>query len=352
MRVKNRIIKGLVCVIVSVSIVSTQVPIAIAGSVTTQQLQAARSEVAKLKTQVSRYERLKLQRMKDFNKFYDKYEKWLNPMKTAKGVVTQASQTIMGQVVGTTATWAGLGSIAPVMSWAGLVPSLGIIGMQLHAYSIATDAYRWAGLEIIAKTKLILAKIRLARMQRAIRAQTRPSPSTTPTAVSSSGINWWLWIGLGAVGLVAAAASDNSSSGGGGGGSSGSGGGGGGSSSGSSGSSGSGGLSDVTVSQRNITLRMWDHGRIDGDQIDLIVNGTYLLTNHVLVAPPGTTVNATLNSGNNTIIVHADNVGTWGGFPCPPNTASLEISHVTSGDPTQEWSVGLNENASLVISAP
>jgi len=171
---------------------------------------------------------------------------------------------------------------------------------------------------------------------------------TTTTAVSSGGGGGWTWLILGggtaAVAVAAAGRdggttsddddddddddSDAEAGGGGGGG-------------------GTGGLSDVTVSQRNITLTVWDHQVIDGDIIDLIVNGTYLLTNHTLVGPPGTTVNATLNSGNNTIIVHADNTG-WTG----PNTAALEISHVTTGEPSQVWSVGLNEDASLVISAP
>jgi hypothetical protein len=109
----------------------------------------------------------------------------------------------------------------------------------------------------------------------------------------------------------------------------------------------SGGLTDVTVSQRNISITVYDHGAIDGDKIDLIVNGTYVLTDHVLDGPPGTTRNVTLNSGNNQIVVHADNTGDVG-----PNTATLEISHVTSGDASQVWRVGLNEDASLVVEAP
>jgi hypothetical protein len=113
------------------------------------------------------------------------------------------------------------------------------------------------------------------------------------------------------------------------------------------GSGGNGGLSDVTVSQRDITLAVWDHQLIDGDQIDLIVNGTYILSDHVLTRRPGTSANVTLNQGRNTVIVHADNVGSQ-----QPNTATLEISNVTSGQSVQQWSVHMGQDASLVISAP
>jgi hypothetical protein len=105
-----------------------------------------------------------------------------------------------------------------------------------------------------------------------------------------------------------------------------------------------GGLSDVTVNTRNITITVYDYDKIDGDQIDLIVNGKYILNNFVIGPPPGKTVNVTLNKGSNSVIIHADNVGSiW------PNTAAIVISNVVSGLPEQSWMLGLEEDASFTI---
>jgi archaellum component FlaF (FlaF/FlaG flagellin family) len=108
----------------------------------------------------------------------------------------------------------------------------------------------------------------------------------------------------------------------------------------------SGGLSDVTVSTRSITLTVTDNGAEDGDQIDLILNGSYVLSNHTLTNS-GTSVNVTMNSGDNTLQVHADNQGSSG-----LNTAQLDISNVTSGDSSQSWDLSTGETASLTVTAP
>jgi hypothetical protein len=111
---------------------------------------------------------------------------------------------------------------------------------------------------------------------------------------------------------------------------------------------GSGGsLSDVTVSQTNITITVWDDALVDGDQIDLTVNGINYFSNHVLTGPPGTTRNVLLNSGNNNLTVRADNEG-----GSPPNTAAIQISNVISGNPDQYWSLSTGEITTMTISAP
>ncbi len=115
----------------------------------------------------------------------------------------------------------------------------------------------------------------------------------------------------------------------------------------SSSSGGTGGLTDVTVSQTTITLTVFDNGAVDGDQIDLTVNGVAQLTDHVLVGPPGTAVAVTLNSGSNSVIVHADNEGT-----SSPNTAAMDITNVTSGTSSQSWNLMTGENATMNITAP
>lgn len=110
---------------------------------------------------------------------------------------------------------------------------------------------------------------------------------------------------------------------------------------------GTGGLSDVVVNQRSIALTVFDHARIDGDQIDLIVNNQPLLANHVLPGPPGTTVNVLLNTGPNTVVVHADNEGAG-----PPNTGTLLISNVIAGAAEQRWRLHTGDTATLTITAP
>ena len=109
--------------------------------------------------------------------------------------------------------------------------------------------------------------------------------------------------------------------------------------------SGIGGLSDVIVDSRDITITVFDHGRIDGDQIDLIINGDYVLENFVLDGPPGFPVDIRLRSGRNSIVVHADNEGIFA-----PNTATIIVSNVIAGEPEQIWKLGLGEDATFGIS--
>jgi hypothetical protein len=109
----------------------------------------------------------------------------------------------------------------------------------------------------------------------------------------------------------------------------------------------SSGLSDVVVSQTNITITVWDDGLVDGDQVDLTVNGISVFNNYVLSGPPGTTRNVLLNSGNNILLVQADNEG-----GTPPNTAAITISNVISGNPDQSWSLISGQTTTMTISAP
>jgi hypothetical protein len=155
-------------------------------------------------------------------------------------------------------------------------------------------------------------------------------------------------IGIGTIAiaaLVAGGAAAAAGGGGGGGGSSGS------SSSGSSTGGGTGGLSDVTVDQTNITLTVFDNTVVDGDTIDLILNGVTLLNDYDLLGPPGIPLPVTLNSGINNLVVFAVDEG---GDPpgSNANTAALQISNVISGNPDQNWQLSTGETATLTISAP
>lgn len=108
-----------------------------------------------------------------------------------------------------------------------------------------------------------------------------------------------------------------------------------------------GGLSDVTVAASDVNMTIFDHVLVDGDVIDLIVNGEYVLQDYELEEPPGITVNVRLTQQENTVVVHADNTG-----DVPPNTACLEISDVVRGDPVQIWTIDQNHDASMTISVP
>jgi hypothetical protein len=103
----------------------------------------------------------------------------------------------------------------------------------------------------------------------------------------------------------------------------------------------------VIVSQRNINLTVLDPDTVDGDRVDLILNGTQVLTDQVLVATPGTTIAVALNAGVNTLVIHADNTGAT-----PPNRVTLQISHVTSGPAQQDFSLSGDQTATLQITAP
>lgn len=108
-----------------------------------------------------------------------------------------------------------------------------------------------------------------------------------------------------------------------------------------------GDLTDVTVSQREITISVRDNAAIDGDIIDLTVNGAKVLSNYTLTSSPHA-VAVTLNSGRNTVVVTALNEGSRS-----PNTVEVRVSHVTVGNAVQV-SRGLHtgESASFSIHAP
>jgi hypothetical protein len=108
-----------------------------------------------------------------------------------------------------------------------------------------------------------------------------------------------------------------------------------------------GGLSDVTVSRRDIAVQLIDNGQeIDGDTVDLYLNGSTVALGHVLTGG-GTTFPLDLRSGENVFEVYAVNEGS-----VSPNTALLEISSVVQGVSSQEWRLATGETGRLTITAP
>jgi hypothetical protein len=105
------------------------------------------------------------------------------------------------------------------------------------------------------------------------------------------------------------------------------------------------GLSDVTVSARSISITLTDDGSlVDGDRVDVYLNGVKVIDDHTLVGGAGTVFSLDLLSGSNELRVVALNEGT-----SSPNTAQLAISDVSVGEALQSWRLLTGESGSLVI---
>ncbi len=111
-------------------------------------------------------------------------------------------------------------------------------------------------------------------------------------------------------------------------------------------SSGGGGLTDVNVSSRNVTITFWDHGSEDGDRITLYLNGQPLRSN-IALTKSKQSFQVHLSSGANKFGVKALNEGS-----VSPNTASVQVSNVTSGRPIQVYSIKTGQQASMNLIAP
>ena len=109
-----------------------------------------------------------------------------------------------------------------------------------------------------------------------------------------------------------------------------------------------GGLTDVTVSQRLVVITVTDNGsQVDGDTVDIVLNGSTVAAAHVLSGPPGTEIGLTLSQGANVLEIVALNEGS-----VTPNTAELQISNVVEGAAVQEWRLATGERGTLTITAP
>ena len=109
---------------------------------------------------------------------------------------------------------------------------------------------------------------------------------------------------------------------------------------------GTGGLSDVTVDQQNITMTFWDHSVEDGDIINIYLNST-LLRGSITLKKSKRSFPVQLNSGKNRFEVQAVNEGT-----ISPNTTSVRISNVTSGKALQIYEKKSGQKANMRLTAP
>lgn len=97
----------------------------------------------------------------------------------------------------------------------------------------------------------------------------------------------------------------------------------------------------MVVSSQTITVSVWDHGTVDGDIVNITLNGASVAGGVTLAKAPKT-FTLKLNPGSNTISIYAVNEGSVG-----PNTASIKISHVTSGKAEQTYSINQKTSASF-----
>lgn len=105
-------------------------------------------------------------------------------------------------------------------------------------------------------------------------------------------------------------------------------------------------LEDVVVDTNVIQIEVWDNGVVDNDSISIKANGQFVAQNIRLVAVKQAYI-INLHSGGNGIEIIALNQGTSG-----LNTAGVDISNVTSGSPSQTYSIAQGEGANFIINAP
>lgn len=106
------------------------------------------------------------------------------------------------------------------------------------------------------------------------------------------------------------------------------------------------GLTDVTVSRNAVTLTFWDHGQVDGDIINIYLNGQ-LIKADLKLDGSRQSFPVTLMSGQNIFEVEAVNEGS-----VSPNTASVKISDVIAGKDTQIYQRKSSQRASMFLKAP
>src|SRR5690606_13301563 len=81
----------------------------------------------------------------------------------------------------------------------------------------------------------------------------------------------------------------------------------------------------VAVTRKTVTIKVWDHQKVDGDRISLNLNGRWVLINYTLQKQQKV-IEVELNEGTNVFVLHALNLGKY-----EPNTAAIIID-----DGTQE----------------
>ncbi len=106
----------------------------------------------------------------------------------------------------------------------------------------------------------------------------------------------------------------------------------------------SGGLSSVIVNRRKFSLHLYDRFNIDGDDIDVWLDGKRIAEGLKLDARPGAELPLELESGGHMLMIHVKGEGTIG-----PSTATLRIDAVARGNEEQTFVLARDEVAFLMI---
>jgi hypothetical protein len=105
------------------------------------------------------------------------------------------------------------------------------------------------------------------------------------------------------------------------------------------------GLSDVTVNSIRITISVWDHATEDGDLVQVSLNGQVMWP-QIRLSKGKTNLQLPIRPGNNLLEIKALNEGSQ-----KPNTASIQISHVTRGKHQQQWKLKTGQTGRIRIFA-
>lgn len=106
-------------------------------------------------------------------------------------------------------------------------------------------------------------------------------------------------------------------------------------------------LGNVFLSNKDITISVWDHGTVDGDIVSIYLNGELLINERTLDGPSDKIeVSTTLDyNGYNYILLYAHNEGSLS-----PNTAAIRIDDgVSTEDFTLESNLSTNGAVDLII---
>jgi hypothetical protein len=104
------------------------------------------------------------------------------------------------------------------------------------------------------------------------------------------------------------------------------------------------GMDDITVNSKKITVTFFDHGRQDGDMIDILINGKAVFSGITLTkAPQSRTI--TMNADIIVFGFRALNEG-----KIPPNTATVIFSSVDKGKREQKYELKKDQRTNMNIS--
>ena len=78
---------------------------------------------------------------------------------------------------------------------------------------------------------------------------------------------------------------------------------------------------EISAKDEEIRIQIYDNSIVDGDVISVIWNGEWVMRYYKVVTAPKTLV-LKLQKGENTLVMHAENMGRY-----PPNTAAITVAH-------------------------